>query len=70
MRCAKFSPNGKLIASASDDGYVRIWSVDSGKCFRTIEQFCDFIWTVDFSPDGNHIVVALDNGKIKVWKVN
>ena len=32
-----FSPDGKTVASASDDNTVKVWSVADGHCQQTLE---------------------------------
>lgn len=38
VRCARFSPDGKLIASCSDDKTVKIWDIATNKCIKTFSE--------------------------------
>jgi ribosome biogenesis protein ERB1 len=34
VRCISVSPDGQWMVSGSDDGSVRVWEVDTGRCAR------------------------------------
>jgi WD40 repeat protein len=62
--CVVFSPDGKLIASSSEDSTVRFWPVQTGKPIRVLrvkEGFSDPINRVVFSPDGKMLVTCSPN---------
>lgn len=53
-----FSPDGKLLASASSDSTAKIWNAQTGELMSTVTPFDKEIWDVAFSPDGNFLAVS------------
>ncbi|KAL4776957.1 hypothetical protein BDW60DRAFT_203057, partial [Aspergillus nidulans var. acristatus] len=52
VRSVAFSPNGRLLASGSDDNTVRLWDTATGGLQQTLEGHSDWVQSVAFSPDG------------------
>jgi WD40 repeat protein len=53
-----FSPNGKMLASASWDESVKIWNTKSGKVLRNIKKPRGYESVVEFAPNGSYIVAG------------
>jgi len=65
-RSISFSPDGKLLASASLDQIIRLWDTSSGKLVESIKAHLQGVATVAFSPDGK-ILASAGFGEIKLW---
>ena len=64
VRGISVSPDGQYLASASDDGTVRLWEVDTCLCVRTW-QFKKIVSAVCWNPSpAHHILAAIVDTKI------
>jgi WD40 repeat protein len=63
-----FSPDGKLVASASYDKTVRLWSVATGEAMQRL-QHDGCVLAVDFSPDGQIVVSGSFDKTVRLWNV-
>ncbi len=68
IRNVVFSPDGKILASASADDTIKLWNPD-GTLIRTLTGHGDNILTVSFSPDGKTIASASEDATIKIWNL-
>lgn len=73
IRSCEWSPDGKLIASASFDGSVVVWQVQD-KAFRSWERIASLeghdseVKCVSWSTDGNFLATCGRDKKVWIWE--
>ncbi|MCB9451478.1 MAG: TIR domain-containing protein [Anaerolineaceae bacterium] len=77
INAVAFSPDGKILVSASSDNTLIAWDVavdpvsgeSSLKPIGTFRQHTGPVRSVDFSADGKLLISASDDGTVIVWDV-
>lgn len=64
-----FSPDGNLIASASFDNSVKLWSARDGKFLLTCRGHVAPVYQCSFSPDSRLLVSSSKDTTLKCWDV-
>src|SRR6266545_3526461 len=67
-----FSPDGKTLASSSEEGNesaLRLWDVNTGRLIRSFEERNQWVPSVAFSPDGKMIASGSHEQVVKLWDV-
>jgi WD40 repeat protein/serine/threonine protein kinase len=62
-----FSPDGQLLASAGQDGTMKVWEAATQKVLYSLKGHSSAVTRVAFSPDGGFIASAGLDKAIKLW---
>jgi WD40 repeat protein/energy-coupling factor transporter ATP-binding protein EcfA2 len=64
---ATFSPDGQSIASAGDDGTVRLWDRQGNPIGQPFRGHKGYVHSVAFSLDGQYIVSGGGDSTVRLW---
>src|SRR5262245_39509316 len=68
--CVAYSPDGKRIASGSQDDTAAITDAETGKVVYTLKGHKQGVNSVAFSPDGKKLATAAGDKTVKIWAVS
>jgi WD40 repeat protein len=67
--CLAFSADGKLLASGSVDGVIKLWYMATSKERKTVKGDAVSVYSVAFSPDGKLLASGGSQGAVRLWDV-
>ncbi len=62
-----FSPDGKKLASASNDKTIQLWNLETGKPTKTLNKHKESVNSVAFSPDGKQLISGSVDDTVRLW---
>jgi WD40 repeat protein len=68
IRAIAIHPDGTLVATASDDGRVRLWRRSDQRTIAIFEHSSSLTY-ITFSVDGRHILSGGEDKKISEWEI-
>jgi WD40 repeat protein/serine/threonine protein kinase len=64
---AEYSPDGRRIVTASEDGTAQVWETDTGKAVGEALRHPFGVTQARFSPDGQRMVTASEDATVRMW---
>jgi WD40 repeat protein/serine/threonine protein kinase/Flp pilus assembly protein TadD len=70
VRSVAYSPDGRRIASAHDDGSIVLWDARTGQEIRSLTGHLGGVTSVTFDDDGGRLISGGYDGTVRVWDAN
>jgi WD40 repeat protein len=69
IRSVKFASNSKILASANDEGKVKLWNLKGKRIKEWVAHSGHSVFGISFSPDGT-VLATSGNDFVKIWKLD
>jgi len=63
-----FAPDGRILATGSENGTVQLWSLPGEKSLATLMGGTGPVFSVAFSRNRGTLAAAGFSGRIRVWR--
>lgn len=70
VHCIAVSGDGKLLASGSNDGKIKLWDLETGALVRSLTGHQRGIQALAISPDSQQLVSASQDAKLGIWDLD
>jgi WD40 repeat protein/DNA-binding SARP family transcriptional activator len=63
----RFSPGGAVLATAGDDGTIRLWNASTGELIQTLAGPRGSVWGLSFSENEERVAGLWNNASALIW---
>uniref|UniRef100_A0A1A9WLX0 U3 small nucleolar RNA-associated protein 13 C-terminal domain-containing protein n=1 Tax=Glossina brevipalpis TaxID=37001 RepID=A0A1A9WLX0_9MUSC len=69
VNCVTYSPNNKIIATASQDKLAKLWSADNFTMLGILRGHSKGVWCVRFSPADQIVLTTSSDCSLRIWSL-
>ncbi len=69
VNAVAFAPDGALVATANENGQIKLWNPVTSECVLTSHGAVDQLRALVFTRDGSNIVAAGKDKVVRVWDI-
>ncbi|MEA5598411.1 NB-ARC domain-containing protein [Rivularia sp. UHCC 0363] len=70
MFSSRFSPDGRIVATASCERDIRLWDLEQGICIKILQGHTSEINGIAFTPDGKTLISGSMDSSVRFWNIS